>query len=58
MLLEGVGFIGKTSFMTSLSFRILVACSPCAEVGQGRVTEVEVLGTDLAEGAAVLKEDM
>ena len=57
MLLEGVGFTGKTSLMTSLSFLILVACSPCAEIGQGRVTEVEVLGIDLAEGGAALKEE-
>ena len=43
-LLEGVGIIGKTSIITSWSFLILFACCPCAEVGQGRVTEVEVLG--------------
>ena len=41
--------------MTSLSFLILFACSPCAEVGQGRVTELEVLGIALAEGGAALQ---
>ena len=55
-LLEGVGIIGKTSIITSWSFLILVACSPCAEVGQGRVTEAEVLGIALAEGVAAPQE--
>ena len=36
-------------------FLILVACPPCAADGQGRVTEVEVLGIAVAEGGAALQ---
>ena len=54
LLSEGVGVIGKTSFMTSWIFLILLACPPCCEVGQGRVVEVEDFGIAFAVGDAAL----
>ena len=49
--------MGKTSFMTSWIFLILLACPPCCEVGQGRVVEVEEFGIDFAVGDAALLEN-
>ena len=57
LLLEGVGVMGQTFFITSWIFLILLACPPCWEVGQGRVVEAEDFGIDFAVGVAALPEN-